>query len=80
MIAYKNVHFDKLLLSNTGKNTVFTKILRKILTKAYFCAKIGIVKVIFIIFEKNFHKLQKLMKIITKNENNFQKHRKEAKI
>jgi hypothetical protein len=80
MKALENTDFCKLLLSNTGKNTVFTKILRKILTKAYFCAKIGIVKVIFIIFEKNFHKLQKLMKIITKNENNFQKHRKEAKI
>lgn len=36
---------------------------RKMLTKLYFCAKIEIVKVFFIMFENDFHKSLKLCKI-----------------
>ena len=42
------VHFEK-----------SAKILRKLLTKRNSCDKIGIVKVFFIDFENNFHKMQK---------------------
>ena len=38
----------------------FYKNHRKVLTKEYLYAKIGIVKVIFIIFENSFHKNGKL--------------------
>ena len=48
------------------------------LTKQYLYAKIGIVKVIFIIFEKSFQIFEFNVKNIFKNENNFQNSRKEA--
>jgi hypothetical protein len=50
------------------------------LTKAYICAKIGIVKVIFIAIEKYFHIFTNSVKIMAKNENNFQNTGKEARI
>ena len=52
---------------------MFTKISWKSLTKRYFYAKMQIMKVIFSVFERNFHNYQIFGKIIRKSENNFQK-------
>ncbi len=49
------------------------------LTRGYFYAKIQIVKEIFTLFGKSFHKLQKILKNCLKSENNFQNKEKSAK-